>query len=294
MRYSVNSRAILLAMVVCAFGLSGCEYYRAVSFVEDGLSGKTKNQLSSLHLISENPAKVGGGISEPAFSRLAGCKPNTDDRAGALLFAPFVIDAVLGEINNQFDSLVDDLKKKSQKTYKASVILPNRKHFAKTNQCLVFLRTSERVSPGQINLEDANFAFVMGVAKIGENAFQLRPLYLKAKNAVAITASGEPIGVSVAFVGKAAIEEKGGNKVSLFAEKSFTISNVKLGEERPDLPQASGLIALYPNNATALELTVAITETGSGIPDEDKARAELKSLFDAVGPKVKEAATGLF
>ena len=122
----------------------------------------------------------------------------------------------------------------------------------------------------------------------------LRPIYLRANNAVAVTGKGKPIDLAVGFAGKAARTEKGAKKIQLFAESSFSVPNVKLGTAVSALPDGSSLIALPPENASALEFSMAITESGTALPNFEKSKAELKSLSKAVGPTIVDQIKAFF
>lgn len=286
--YRGMTAAALLSLSVT---LSGCEYLSAVTFQEDPLSGKTDAQHTSLNIISVPGANLTGTPPISLSEALDRCKNKSEESALATLgvtLIGFGVDALYKYGSKKLESLVDGLKKRSQKTYKATAIIANPKTFANQAQCLVFLRTAKPLDP-KAPIDNPNLALIIAVTDVGENAFRLSPVYLKAENAVAITGDKKPVSMSVAFVGKAALKEKGVNKVSVFAEHTFNIPDVTLGTFKKELPQGTGLIALHPDSATQLELVVSITENGSEVPDEDEAKAELKSLLDAVGPTIKDA-----
>lgn len=47
-------------------------------------------------------------------------------------------------------------------------------------------------------------------------------------------------------------------------------------------------MALPPEKAERIELIVAVTESGTAVPNAAKAEAELKALGEAVGPAPKD------
>jgi hypothetical protein len=113
-------------------------------------------------------------------------------------------------------------------------------------------------------------------------------------NAVAWTAAGEPVSLALALAGKGArTDEDKNNEVKLFAQSTMKIPALAFG--KPVLGGAgAGLVALPPDDVTAVELTVGVTEIGAGAPDADRVKAEMTALAKAVGPALADQAKALF
>ena len=77
------------------------------------------------------------------------------------------------------------------------------------------------------------------------------------------------------------------------APDPIKIPSVPLGTPVMNQPPSTGLFALPPTDATALQLSVGITESGSGVPNAKKARADLEAWAAAIGPVLATQAQGL-
>jgi hypothetical protein len=141
-------------------------------------------------------------------------------------------------------------------------------------------------------------------AEVAPDAARLHILYAKLNNAVAVTGKGKPVHVSVAVVGRAVRAEKGVPKIELFARDTVTLGPLPLPNtddnatarkaKKEAIVQAStGLLPMPPYDASAVEITIGITESGSGVPDAKKAKAELEALEKALGPELIKAGQGL-
>jgi hypothetical protein len=111
-------------------------------------------------------------------------------------------------------------------------------------------------------------------------------------DAVALTAEAEPVDLALAFAGSAAREDREVRSIGTFAEATIRIPSAPLGEPVTNLPESTGLLALPPTDATAIQLSVGITESGSGVPSAKKARAEFEALAAAIGPALAKQAQG--
>ncbi|MBV1934343.1 MAG: hypothetical protein KUG59_06620 [Parvibaculaceae bacterium] len=222
-------------------------------------------------------------------------------------------------VSSVLQSKVDEFSEQSSRKYSAKLLLENPAGFEFGTTCLALLRQHDsgekpkKVGDGQTaeqvpeNLKPS-FILVLKMQEQGErtkrtvdgdtvprtDAFTLKPVFVYMSDAAAITAEGEGVRVAVALSGVAVFRDAKGPKLSKFALGSFTIPNVKIGRVTPNLPEGSGLIASYPDGTTALQLTLAIVETGSDLPDAKKATEELKAITEAVGPTLEGYAKSVF
>lgn len=287
-----------LLTVAAILFLGGCEYYRAVSFDEDDNSGVDTPQTSTLSLVSSEGAAFEADFAARDMAEaLAYCRGAQEESLALSLGAALVgtgVDMALGFAESELASKIEGLKAKSERSYKATLVLESAGDFAKENQCLIFQRVDAKDAGQGPALLGFGLSLVLAVRPIGDSAFTLSPIYLEADNALAITAEGAPVKISVGFVGKNARTKDGEHIVEPFAESTFSFDKVAFGETVNTRGVQSGLVAMFPTDAKSLELSVAITETGSEVPDEEKALGELKSLKEAVGPTLKEQGKALF
>ncbi len=287
-----------VGLLMASLFLTGCEFVRAFTFNEDDSSGHVERQTSKLLLVDEQSRDDRAG-TVPALDPelrnvLANCAAGEAEESATALVLPiagFLVQSALDGAVDALASRIEELRQKSQKTYRASVILDDPRDFGRANTCLVFVRSErDESNPGELADAPPAFVLVLQIEPRGgaqnPTSFTLKPTYLRVNRAAAITGDGEPITVAVAFAGKAARLVKNEPKIDIFAEQSIEISNVKLGEQVKHLPENIGLIPSAPV-ATALEVSIAITESGSALPNSDKAKAELEALAKAVGPAIK-------
>jgi hypothetical protein len=244
--------------------------------------------------------------------------PGADTRtafviSGAVLLpaAAYAGHEALSFLGNQLASLAEELEENGQKKYHVS-ILTHRQAFSPNlylmvvrgdwaNAPVASIRTPGEIlppNPGLVllvkvePLEKSDFAAdVERLPTIG-GAVRLRTLFLRVENAMAITGKGKPISISLAFVGKAVRNTRGVRTFGAFAQETMEFQEVAFGSSLDDQDGSgpSGLIPLPPDDASVLELTVAITESGSAIPDAKRARAELEALEEALGEEINDLA----
>lgn len=312
----------LVAVGAAALLVSACAYVRAVTFEKDPKSGTEGAQQVAIHLIgplppegappaasagrNETAKEIGAlkaAVGDERFGKLVdACAGLRDDRVkieslGAVLVG-FVVQQGLSMVTDVLAARVDALVASGKKTYSASVI--TTPDFFAQARCLVITRGPEKpAKPGDPEL---GFVLVLTKAEMpkGESTV-FRPAYLRMNNALAVTAKGETLDLALGIAGKSATAKDGVRKVDVFATASFTIPSVRLpnGKDQDGVVTSfpkgstSGLVATPPAQASAIELSVAITETGSALPNAVKARAELEALAKAIGPSLTAKAQSL-
>ena len=286
------------AAILLLIGTTGCEFLKAVTFEEAKDSGYETKQTTQL-LVVQNVSSVAALKTSDAdwnkeidASVAANCKDPS--KAIAATIAGFAVSQGIDLITGALNSIPEKLKKKSEKTYKASFIPDVPSQFGAQYQCLIFVRKDAGATPkfGLIAIMKVS-AKTSGSPPV-TSAFTLEPVYLRANNAMAVTGEGKPLKVSLAFVGKAAKTDKGTNKVDVFGQSTLSVPEVMIGKAVDPLPSATGLIPMPPDGATALELLVAVTESGSALPDDEKAKSELKTVSEAIGTFLKDQVKKLF
>jgi len=291
-----------IIVITLSVVLSSCAYLRAITFVEDEKSGTTEPQITKLYLIgpkAASPTIDAKQFGDPAFEKaLATCVPKPPgpgpmEPISAILIG-FAVEQGISMITDALAALVDELREKSQRTYATSVILADPGHLEETT-CLVVVRGSAAESAPGVP-KTVGLALVLKLERIGvgrKDAVTIQPIYVHLRNAVAITGKGKPVSIAVALAGKAARVKDNIRKVDVFAQATLTLADVPLGKVATDLPEPSGLVPLAPTDSSSIELSVGITESGTGIPDTEKAKAEIKALAAALKPALIEHAKSL-
>ncbi len=301
----LTKSALLMASSIL---LSGCAYIRALSFEEHPRSGITEEQKTTVYLIGSGGGRGLAGLPQelvaPVQQQCAA--PSTEPAPAALgaaiigFFVQYGIDLVVDELASRVDALVA----RGTKVYSANAIVSAKAFDDAT--CIVLVREAvAKPAPAQALGASDPFGLALilrkklprendGSTPYSDEASVLVPIYLKMYNAVAITGQGEPVDLSVAVTAKAAFEKEKVRKVDPFGTTTFTIPGIELGpDDQSAHGKASGLFPQAPTHASAVELAVAVTESGSGVPDAVKARAELEALKAALGPILVEKAKAL-
>lgn len=288
----------VVCIVAASLALSGCAYLRAVSFGDgDVKSAIEAPQTTALFLVGPTKKEELKHIKYDGFSAaLDGCTEGgigTDSIPAILL--GFAAEQVIGFVTGELSARLDELQAKGQRTYTANAILEPGA-FENTT-CLVVVRgdkdpgATANTFPKSIGL-----VAVLKLERVGaspQNAASVQVKYLRMNNAVAMTGVGEPVDVAFAMVGKAARIKDNVRRIDAFAQTTLNFPGVPLGKAPKGAPAPSGLIALQPSDASAIEIVVGITESGTGLPDTEKAKAELKALAAALGPELVARAKAL-
>lgn len=312
-------------LAVVAGTLSGCAYLRAVTFESDEDSAIEQPQKTSVYLLRAEQKTL---VEQPLASlpipkeliapmkeclRIAEPQPT----AGALVPAlvGFFVDYGITALTDALAARVDELAQKGSKTYSANAIVSDEKF--DDAECILLVRETappkheDPPPPASAKLYPFGLGLILEKEFpcdradkpcggkdnpfVSDEAVILKPFYLKMYNAVAITERDKPVDVSVAVTAKAAYTTKDAmRKVDVFGTTTFTIAKVELGaENQKGRVKASGLFPQAPTNASAVELAVAVTESGSGVPKGVKEKAELEALKKALGPILVEKAKSL-
>lgn len=299
-------RAVALTTAVLA--LAGCEYARVVAFDGHERSGSRDPYDVRIGVVGTPgkaslpalPRSARGTLEAQSFSGLyretleQECSVAAPNATGRAIVAPligFAVDQFIGGVSSALQSRADDLKERSQKTYATSILLkPEEFPDNALGRCIVVERVA-KADDGAVPAGGLALAFrLTPVGATGNVAMTPEPVYVELREALALTASGRGVSLAIALGARVAWMGENGPTVSDVALGSFTISNLTIGKPKFDFDNRAGgdLIAQIPDGWDALELTVAVVETGSAIPDADKAKAEVKALQAAIGPKLRD------
>ena len=292
--------ALALSAVVA---ITGCEFARVATFSADPQSGAEDPYRVALHVTSANASFTPtAGRFDPQFATVVAeqCgrrQAPTGRSFGAFagVVAPFVIDQFIGAASSALQSRVEELADNSQKGYATRVVLDrNEMPRGGPNQCIIVERIM--TSGGE---DRGGVALVLRATREGSTgnaAFSLKPVYVELRETLAVTAAGAPVEISVAVAAKVARQGPRGPVVQDSSLGSFTIRQLAIGAPQTEFgtPVSSGLVAQTPDDADAIELSVAIVETGSEIPDAEKTQAEVKAFEGAVGPTLRDTILSSF
>lgn len=302
-----RSRLGLLLTVVM---LSGCEALDAFTFNKDTRSGVPGDSETWLTLIDRftdlrSPSVLSQGAGFPGLSEaMTQCQVVSHPTGPVPAIPPLLIplaglavDTGTRVVSEAIQAKVDALKQASMKGYSGVLILDDARSFGlgqtgSVAQCLLLVR---RIKQQSGEFEPAS-ALLLGIIPRGVSAHKnaaaavFSPLFVQVERSAAVTRSGKPISMAVALSVVAIVTGKAGAERREISLGAFQINNLDLGVTRAwksPTNAGTGLMVLPPSQASALELKVAVVETGSALPDFDKAKAEIQAVRDAVGPELK-------
>lgn len=287
--------------------LTGCGSLAVTGFQKDEASGTKPGKLNFYVLTNtigdadRGQDPILDGVLKDAPGLLGALNGNCSRVRAQVAPIPAAIIPAVGKL--LFDLFIesrvralDDLRKAAQRSYSQTVTLSGQ--FLQSAECLLLARSSEET--GKVGLVALLKLNHNGIDKAPwQKAFTATPVYVAARNAVAVTQSGDStappyIGVSIGIVTKAVGDQQSGvPELVVTGEGSVSVPRVKIGPlSEPVCTSAttcgtSGLIAFAPGNSVA-SITVSVTETGNVGIDFDQASAELKAIKEALGPALKE------
>lgn len=307
------SFVLLTAMLVT----TGCETIEVLSFRKDPRSGVLGDAVTSLQLINRST-----DINSPEISPKANDFPGLPDvmrskcqavsqpgptaafvaAAGAAV-AGLIVESAINAASEAIQARVDALKQASKKGYSGILILDDARTLGGgapriIEQCLLLTR---RIKKKDDEGSDPGSAFLIGVVPRGVNAARsatavvFTPLYAYVERAAAVTRSGQPIDAAIGLSVVAIVAGKSGPERREISLGAFQVDGLELSKAKLFPGSAgTGLMALPPSTSAALELRVAVVETGSALPDFDKSKAEIQAVRDALGPAIKDAVVKAF
>lgn len=297
----------VLAVASCTL-LSGCTFTKAAH------SGEKKQPISFYLLPQTTPDSShtkntpGAILVEDYIDNDKELKDLLDTRScrlrGQKALPAAAIPVIIAAGKLAFDLYMDaqirkqeQIKKAAQSSYSERLIVSGedlRKH-----SCLLLFRG--------LTDKTADLVAVLQLISTSSKAFQIQPLYIRARNAVAVTGEGESgkapsINISIAVSVKALVSKPlGVTSLYPIGEGAVSVPNVEIGPEahayictpasaneltKPVCP-TSDLVA-YPEGDAPSSITVAVTETGNVGMDLDQNTAELRAIKEALGPVMKD------
>lgn len=301
--------------------LQGCAWWQAATFSGAPESGKALKRVE-LSLVTYEAAALDGqfdssGVVGTLWEKdkdvRAAC-PDGKTRPKAVSFLPVLVPAV-GKL--LFDLALDEQQRSVEALkaaaapapYGARVILPADQLRKATCAVLVrWARDDPDDSPGFVAVVRFENPSIEGMAaKPTDEVRLLRPVYVRARSAVAVTASGQlgsDAAITVAFgavvkaVGR--LPASAGSLPTLLAvgEGSSTVKGVPIGASAKhqcviEACAPTDLFA-FPPGGTQTSFAMTVAEVGNVGFNVDVAVAELKALKAALGPVVTESLKDLY
>ena len=313
-------KAKFFAVLFLGLALQGCEYIRALSFQPADVSGNEVNTTvlvsylpyeASLHgLLRDNSALAD---FDPKFlERFDECRKAKIPKALPPLVG-LAVGWATGYIEDSLASLVTQLRNKSQRTYGGYVVVDFKDHGAPFygTECIVVMRGAIREQEGVKKLVSLGLAAIFYVRRHGSHGMALVPAYLRMKDAIAVTEEGKTpvVNLTMAISISSAAIVNGVPQVIQSAADTLDFGAVPLGATNratidcdpsailsnpKGCPFATRLLARPPAEASAMMISVGVTESGTGLPNAEKAIAELKALRKALGPLFEQKLTEVF
>ena len=281
--------------------VSSCSTLNTLTYSKDEASGVTgqSTRVALLGVPAKSQPVLAGelpaGLQAELPAILAGCGA---ERAEAFpILIPLIGFALEQGVSAGIDAVAGRAKSiqdNSQKTYSSNLIVEDPGSFSQA-KCLMIVR--EAVAAGGSGAPGGKghvgLLAIFGIVPHGTTtdlAFNLEPRLVYLGDAVAWTKAGQPMDLAFAFVGRAVRLKDGVPTVQVFTQETISVADVGLGKVvRPR--NATGLLTRPSKDAGALEIAVAVTETGDGAPDAARVKAELTALDKAVRPKIIEQIT---
>ncbi len=321
----------LLLGLVALFGLSGCEYTRvsfSSAFNVDDNSGIATKTRSALYLY--DPKLEHGAVANADTLRLETiANPFRDDLRDALndhcpsvkerkeafgaavsALSPIllsvgklVIDEAVDAGASFIQSRVDAFYARSEKVYPAATLIIDKpKEFGARKQCLVLVR-HHLIKEGDKETWRPTFAYVALIEPRGtvtdgrQHAFVMKAVYARMDKSTAITGDGKGVDVTAALSAVVIrLDPKSGPSRTDYSKNDaaddIRMGDLMFGKPRTDPIGVTKLLPLPDANASAIELRLAITEAGSGLSGDRKARTRAAGLIEAVKSGLKPQLTG--
>jgi len=236
---------------------------------------------------------------EPSRTRPGG-RPYVGPVAVTFLVAAstFAIDRWAQHQDRKFEEL-----KAAASVDESTQILVSPDLFLNGN-CLVYMRfatdpkTKENVSTEEqmglvvvMKIHGPNLDSLAALLADKERAadyFTVQPIFVRARNSIAITAPGKPIKVSVGVAVKQIGVLNGIPTLMAIGEAATTVTGVPLTGEALCADENCDVSSIIPIPASkgTIVLGVAVTETGNVGFNIDRRQAEVKAIAAAIGPVV--------
>ena len=278
--------------------MSGCTHFSVANFEKAEASGVSG---SSVALLIMNEGLASSYDIDPIASYVnrnqvlqATINENCRSQKSVMAIAPLAIPIISSLGKLVFDMFIDaqvrsaeELKKAAQASYSEKVVLSSDE--LRAARCALVVRYEEEN-------KSVGLAALLKFDNKNGRAFVVRPLFISANNAVAITKKQTmpvinlSIGVSAKGIGKHDSSVPG-----LFSsgEGVFSVRNIAIGASEPykcesDLKCPKSDLIPYPEG-NPVSITFSVTETGKIGIDFDRDVAELKAIKEAIGPALKES-----
>jgi hypothetical protein len=315
---------VRVSALIGALLTSGCATSLSC-FDKSDLSGIGNNNKVVIWLISNDAPQNSDERVKQVLDADEGLKKRVTDECGPTTVVskvtPGSIPLIGGLSKLLFNLYIDrqinaaaKLQKAAQANYSAhAILMPGE---LGTKPCILLVRTasiSKNRSSQSGTVPDApGLVALLKMDLMDDNtAFVMRPLYIKASNAVAVTkreTEGSPaaidlsLAISIRAVGK---QLTGFNGLVPVGEGVVSVTDIKLGSGAAECFKANGkkdikgmttdtdcprsdLIAA-PTKQAWVSMAMGVTETGKIGVDFDQAAAELKAIKEALGPALSES-----
>gem|GEM_PF-3681048 len=314
MSASSRARGGVLAAPVLVLLLSSCEYLKALSFDKADVSG---NQINTTVLVSYLPyeGQLRGLLPNDTplaefdqrfLQQFDECRKAPVPKALPPLVG-LAFGWAAGYIDDYLASVVTELRSRSQRTYGAHAIVDLKGRGAPFygNECVVVIRGAIAEKDGIKSLSSVGMAAIFRVKRYGDYGMVFVPSYLKMKDAIAVTKKAETpvVNVSMAIsIASAGVVNEVPSVIQTAADAfnfgAVPVSAAKRAAIDCDASSISSspkaclfatkLLAQPPGRASALMISVGVTESGTGTPNAEKALAEVKALRQALGPLLEQ------
>ena len=253
----------------------------------------------------------------PLFAEGAVCgptpKPNQKpnprgEPLAAVALVPFIVAAtayVIDRVTDAYDRNLETLKDAAEEVDEVQIaVSPD---ILLNASCIAYLRfspdpktTKDEKPKSQLGL--AVVFQVIGISTVGRIAssannepvpdyFMLQPIFVRARDSIAVTAPGKPIKISAGVVVKQIGSLNGIPTLMPIGETSTTVADVALTGDAIRCAEGkckTSSIIPYPAPEGTVVIGVAVTESGDVGFRIDRRRAEAKAIAAAFGPAVTQ------
>jgi hypothetical protein len=279
--------------------LAGCQFFEVLTTKKIEPQANPKDEVYLQLLVADNtdsPPWLPKEITKTCAT------PRQADLAPAI-WAPIAGKLAFDLVVEKMSSYVKETKERSNKSYSVKGVFLSST-LRKTN-CIVMYRGVIPAGEEERKNWNPSAAFVAQLEWAGPSAFVMKPLLVIAQNSVSLTKY--PSNDSAADKGKGSISMSLAMAESAVVQDAAGVWHLRpLGTAAitvPDVPlhtppkfivpidQRSSELLPAPDQDVAVQLSLAITESGNVVGDADAAQAEIKAIAAAIGPGLEAEIT---
>lgn len=289
----------LLMLFLLMGTLAGCQFFQVLATKKIEPQADPKDEVY-LQLLVANNTDSPSWLDKTVTTT---CGKRKEVNLTPATWAPIAGKLVFDLIVEKMGDYVKETNERSNKSYSVKGVFPSSK-LRETNCIVVYRGVIPTGEKERMNWKPSA-AFVAQFEWAGSSAFVMKPLLVVAQNSVSLTKypsdeSGADkgkgtISMSLAMAESAVVQDAAGVwHLRQLGTAAITVSNVTLHplpKILDPIDQRSSELLPAPDQDVAVQLSLAITESGNVVGDADAAQAEIKAIAAAIGPGLEAEIT---